>query len=84
MTDAEIAQLVTAWVERELEAKGFEHRLGPDDPLISGGLLSSVDVLGLVAHLEDELGVEIAAHEISPDSMDTVSDIVALVRGKTG
>lgn len=82
MTDDELAQRIAAHLRAELAAKGVERTIEPQDRLISSGLLSSVDVLGLVAFLEDELGVEIAAHEIGPDRMDTIDAIVALVRAK--
>lgn len=60
------------------DSEGIE----PHTALISGGLLSSIDVLSLVAFLEDELGIEFQAFEISPDYLDSLADIVSLCESK--
>ena len=84
MSDRDLIAEVSAYLGEQLARKRDHGALEPDTPLISSGRLSSVDVLGLVAFLEDELGVEIAAHEISADHMDTVRSVVALVAGRAG
>jgi len=56
--------------------------LGPDTQLITGGVLSSIVVLSLVAFLEDELSIELEAYEISPEYMNTLDGIVELCLGK--
>ena len=53
-----------------------------DTPLITGGILDSIATLKLVAFLEEQFGVSIAAHEADIDHLNTLSDIAALVRGK--
>lgn len=57
--------------------------LDASTPLISTGVLDSVDTLGLTAFLEEEFGVALAAHEINVDNLDTVERIVALVLEKS-
>lgn len=53
-------------------------------PLISGGILDSISVLRFVSFVEERFGIEIQAHEVSLEYMDTVADLAALVRAKGG
>ncbi len=56
--------------------------LADDTPLISGGILDSLATVKLVAVLEERFGIEILAHEASVTHLNTVTDIVTLVRSK--
>lgn len=51
-------------------------------PLISGGVLDSIATLKLVMHVEQVYGVELEAHEVDKENLDTLDQIVRLVRGK--
>jgi len=51
-------------------------------PLITGGVLDSIATLKLVSFLEERFKIELAAHETSPDFLDTLNDIATLVQGK--
>ena len=51
-------------------------------PLITGAILDSLATLQLVAFLEERFGIEIRAHEASIDYLNTITDVVALVRSK--
>lgn len=53
-----------------------------DTPLISGGALDSLQTLSLVSFLEERFGIQLEAHEVGPDRLDTLTSIAALVRGK--
>ena len=44
-----------------------------DTLLISSRLLDSIVVLGLINHLEEKLNVELEAHEVSVDNLDTIN-----------
>ncbi|MBP7808350.1 MAG: hypothetical protein KA163_03560 [Bacteroidia bacterium] len=44
-----------------------------DTALISSRLLDSIVVLGLINHLEEKLNVELEAHEVSVDNLDTIN-----------
>lgn len=57
-------------------------QLGNDTPLITGGVLDSIATLQLVAHLEKTFNIELQAHETSVDHLNTVDDIVRLVKSK--
>ena len=56
--------------------------LADDTPLISGGILDSISTVKLVTFLEENFGVQFAAHEISTDYLDTLGDITKTVEGK--
>lgn len=53
-------------------------------PLITGGILDSIATIKLVGFLEEQFGVELQAHEIDADHLDTIASIAALVRTKKG
>jgi len=50
--------------------------------LISGGILDSLATLKLVTYLEEKYHVEFQPHELGPEYMDTIPDIVKLVSSK--
>jgi acyl carrier protein len=56
--------------------------LQDDTPLITGGILDSIATLKLVAFLEEQFGISIAAHEADVDHLNTLNDIASLVAGK--
>ncbi|MBK8005239.1 MAG: acyl carrier protein [Gemmatimonadetes bacterium] len=51
-------------------------------PLVSGGILDSLATLDLVAFLEGRFGIELEAHEVDRDRLDTLEKIAELVQGK--
>lgn len=71
------------------EVKGYllEEFLPEEDPgsltddtsLVSSGVLDSIALVKLVAHLEETYGVELEAHEMSADFLDTPAMIAEIV-----
>jgi len=57
--------------------------LRSDTPLISGGILDSLATLELVSFLEQRFGIQLEAHEVDAERLDTLSAIAALVQGKS-
>lgn len=55
-----------------------------ETPLITGGILDSIATLKLVLFLEERWGVKLAAHEVSPDNLDTIARVAGLVRSRQG
>lgn len=53
-------------------------------PLITSGILDSIGTVKLVSFLEETYGIELEAHEMSVDLLNTVDDIVRLVQAKRG
>ena len=56
--------------------------LSDDTPLISDGYMNSLSTLKLVSFLEENFDVQLAAHEISVEYLDTIDLIVATVEEK--
>ena len=53
-----------------------------ETPLISSGLMNSLLSLKMVSFLEDTFDIEMAAHEVSVDYLDSVNQIVEFVLEK--
>ncbi len=53
-------------------------------PLVSGGILDSLATLDLVAFLEGAFGIELEAHEVDRERLDTLERIALLVNRKLG
>jgi acyl carrier protein len=51
-------------------------------PLITGGLIDSIGMIGLVAFLEDRFDVEFMPREVDVHSLDTVERIEEAIRKK--
>jgi acyl carrier protein len=51
-------------------------------PLITGGILDSIATLKLVMFIEERYGISLQAHEVDPEHLDTISQIVELIRSK--
>jgi acyl carrier protein len=56
--------------------------LTPTTPLITSGVLDSIATLKLVAFLEEQFGISLAAHEANVDHLNTIADIIRLVTAK--
>jgi acyl carrier protein len=50
--------------------------------LITGGVVDSIAVLKLVSILEEQYGIEFAAHEVDAEHFDTIGQIAELVLAK--
>jgi acyl carrier protein len=51
-------------------------------PLVTSGILDSIATMKLAAFLEEQFHIELAAHEMSVDYLNTIADIVRLVESK--
>jgi acyl carrier protein len=58
--------------------------LADDAQLISDGVMNSLSTLKLVSFIEESFGVELAAHEISVEYLDSIDQIVAFLDEKLG
>jgi acyl carrier protein len=56
--------------------------LRDDTPLITGGVLDSIQITRLVIFLEETHGFEFQAHEITVDYIDTIESIAGIVQTK--
>jgi acyl carrier protein len=51
-------------------------------PLITGGVLDSIATIKFATFVDTNYGVDLEAHELSADYIDTVADMAALVVSK--
>jgi len=51
-------------------------------PLISGGLIDSIGMLGLISFMESRFGVEFMPREVDAHTLDNLNLIAALVERK--
>ena len=83
MSDSEpILGQVRSYLLEEFLPEEEPESLTPDTPLISSGVLDSIAVVKLVAHLEEAYGVELEAHEMSADFLDTPAMIAENVASR--
>lgn len=75
---------VKAYILKEFLPGESPDALTEETPLITGGILDSLATLRLVAFLEEEFGIELAAHEADRDHLNTIADIASLVEAKQG
>lgn len=57
--------------------------LRDDTPLITGGLLDSIEITRLVIFIEETYGFEFRADEITAENIDTIEKISRFVLAKT-
>jgi acyl carrier protein len=57
--------------------------LTDETPLVTSGILDSIATMKLAAFLEGEFKIELAAHEMSVEYLNTVADVVRLVESKS-
>lgn len=56
--------------------------LTTDTRLISGGILDSLATVKLVVFLEQHFGINVEAHEVNNENLETIDLIAKLVRSK--
>jgi acyl carrier protein len=61
---------------------GFEVPLDDSTPLITGGLIDSIGMIGLVRFIEGRFGITFVPREVDPHSLDTLERIESLVSKK--
>jgi acyl carrier protein len=69
--------LLTEYLQGEDPAE-----LTDDMPLISSKVIDSIAAIKLVSFLEGQFGIEIEAHEVDIDHLDTIRKITQLVQSK--
>ena len=77
-----IQATVKAYILEEFLPGANGDELTDSTPLIAGGILDSLATVRLVMFLEKHYGIEVQAHEVSADNLDTLERIARLVRSK--
>ena len=57
-----------------------DESLGPDTPLLELGVLNSMEIMRLLAFIDDQLGVRVPSDCVSADNLRDLRAIAALVR----
>lgn len=80
MTDEELRLLIAKLLTLDKNGAG-DARITVGTPLADGGLhLSSLELVRLLVGLEDHLDIQLDDEEVMNTRLDTVDDVVALVR----
>ena len=82
MADSTIVEKVRKFVLDEFLPGEDPDELQADTELVTSGVLDSLAVLKLVTFLEEEFGIEVAAHEADEEHLDTLALIAQLVVSK--
>ncbi len=56
--------------------------LEDDTPLITGGIMDSISTIKFSLFVEEKYGVELQAHELSVDYIDTLSAMATIIQSK--
>jgi acyl carrier protein len=84
LTRDEIKRDARAFVAAQFLPGESPDSIGDDTKLFSEGILDSLASLKLVSWLEEKYGVQIEAHEVGVDHLDTLELIADLVLAKRG
>ena len=75
----EMTKIVLDYVRREYLEEDDDRELGPDTPLITGGIVDSFSMVSLKRFLEKKYSIQIPDTDASPEAFDSVNRIMALV-----
>jgi len=70
------------YVLKELLPGEDPDALEDDTPLITGGIMDSISTIKFSLFVEEEFGVELQAHELSADYIDTLSAMAEIIQSK--
>ena len=74
----DIREMIVAYIEEVSHEEGFDQSCN----LFEAGLLTSLDVLSLVAFLEETFALEISGDDVDMDNFGTVDGLVSLIAQK--
>ena len=82
ISDTDIKSAAKTFILEEFLQGENPDALNDSTRMISSGVLDSIATVRLVAFLEERFGIELEAHEMSADSLDTLPDIASIVQAK--
>ena len=80
----EIRQQIRSFIVENFLFGVSEPLTGDDISLLDSGIVDSVGVMELIAYLEQDHGMTIEDHELVPENLDSVDNLVRFVAIKTG
>lgn len=78
----DVEQIVKSYILGEFLPGEDPGQLTSTTPLVTNGIIDSLATLKLVAFLEQEFNISIAAHEADSENLDSIERIAALVAAK--
>jgi acyl carrier protein len=78
----EIKTAVRQFIAENVQLGVHQTTLEDTTPLVTGGLIDSIGMIGLVAFLEERFKVEFVPREIDVHSLDTLEQIEEVIRKK--
>lgn len=81
-TTDDVKQTLMTFILKEFLPGESPDELTATTPLITGGVLDSLATLKLVAFIEEHYKVQVAAHEVDVEHLDTIATIEHLVHSK--
>jgi acyl carrier protein len=79
---ANVKATLKAFILKEFLPDEKPEELTESTPLITGGVLDSLATLKLVAFIEEQYNIQLQAHEVDVEHLNTISSIEHLVRSK--
>ena len=70
---------IREFIKGLLEMKGVPSDVSDNEPLLTAGLIDSMDVLQTVLFLEENFGLDFSIHPFNPDDFDSIVSIHGLV-----
>ena len=77
-----IKQSVKEFILNEFLPGEDPDALEDDTPLITGGILDSIATIQFATFVEEKYNVDLQAHELSADYIDTLSGMAGVVHSK--
>ena len=75
----ESRQSIREFITGLLEMKGERTDVSDTEPLLTAGLLDSMDVLQTVLFLEENFGLDFSVRPFNPDDFDSIESINRMV-----
>jgi acyl carrier protein len=82
MLAQEMIGSLTKYIMTEVTTAHPVNAPAPDTPLVESGLVDSLGLFKLIAHIEDEFKVKIAPEDIVIENFATINAIVGLIQSK--
>ena len=79
--DDTIYHELSQFIAKEI-LKQPQREISVDEPLISGGLINSFNLVDLALFAEDKYGVHIDDTELNPETFDTLAQLTALIEAR--
>ena len=81
-TEGDVREVVKTFILDEFLPGEDPSALDDATRLITTGILDSIATVRLVAYLEERYGIELEAHEMNADRLDTLPEIARTVMAK--